>query len=1146
MRYDLNRIACSLFHLGMSITNFGQTLTGGIADISGLSALIGTDQCEKHIGSALEGGFLYAAATPLSLFGALGIVKSGISILVASISIPKLSLSFTPLPKLSFTSSRRLWCGARALRNAGLEPVGSVATLIGMDEERYKAESRLIKTLKDLGIADTPEKLSIKWRSTKWNVNLVISTMAGALISGTPYLYLLLKDPPDSIRSPWVFPFLRAAGSCIATICCQFLIQSRVIALMKSRIIFMTMHPLLVDDLRQNRVEEPELTLKGQKWFQWDESLPAEECLWSLEHYLPSIPDLRSPRSKLQKVRARTRDLEDNSFVDSEQYVNIMKRGYTVWGNKFFYGAKSIPSEPLFFKPDDILRALVKQRAEHFPRLHRTFIVVSWLLLLVSLPAAVVGYIGCFTIVSNSNSPGPLVWLGLEAVLSALRILLWVWNPSWDEKTGVEVGCKLTEEAPPMTTHWDIDALRFFDNYPVPLVPEQVFLAQITPYTGPLTHLKKPEIKNVQLFFVLAVNQEHTQICLLMIVRTNETAITLHYAGDKELSYFNTSITGRMATIKWHSPVKPGNLVYHLTPYYRALLRFLNRAESITWLQWKWSLVLRSEEETQSQGPTPLNLTGNEHVRLQQSREHQLKTRLMKTWGRWIVDGVKKMYCDGRDDCHVLPDLTEDEAFNVLLVRQWTKRELAHLQLSVTLQKILRIHVHQNAEYVVNADQNMPLSLDWSHDLQRQRLEYERAQVKVRREDVLKALGERWSEQNHDVLASIWKDGQTFIDEKWTAAIKHDMFGESSSASPATTVPEWFGGSDRDRASMERLKPRFAHWNDQRKYERREMKATLGRIREADMKQLEQATLIQADMKRLEQAKLEADMKQLEQATLEVDMKQLEQAMLIQIKAAAEKLEQAYRYPESSAGLTDHIYSRFVRLPSEPEESAFVAKVSSATVYDTSVISTIDAITIDAICTVAGKSSCRSLINVRPELSQYIPENGHLLFCSNAGDEVNLPFIQRNRDRWWEQQKTNSWAFYFSPQGIDNGINGSRSAFSSTGIIVHIMIFLQTPTHLRLHLLHSRYGDATLSIQEKGKEIRLIHTGEIPKDELRLQGYDLDRFEPGMHELQLVVSTAVRLFMQPQRYNLRDIALEFIHSPSGSITSHLIIPGYFK
>ena len=68
----------------------GTTLTGGIQDITALLPLLGTDQCEKHVGSALEGGYLYAAATPLSIFGSLGIVKLGISVLISSISIPNL------------------------------------------------------------------------------------------------------------------------------------------------------------------------------------------------------------------------------------------------------------------------------------------------------------------------------------------------------------------------------------------------------------------------------------------------------------------------------------------------------------------------------------------------------------------------------------------------------------------------------------------------------------------------------------------------------------------------------------------------------------------------------------------------------------------------------------------------------------------------------------------------------------------------------------------------------------------------------------------------------------------------------------------------------------------------------------------------
>ena len=83
----------------MSIANFAKTLTSGIQDVSALLPLLGTEQCEKHVGSALEGGFLYAAATPLSIFGSLGTVRAGISVLVASISIPKPSLSLLSFPE---------------------------------------------------------------------------------------------------------------------------------------------------------------------------------------------------------------------------------------------------------------------------------------------------------------------------------------------------------------------------------------------------------------------------------------------------------------------------------------------------------------------------------------------------------------------------------------------------------------------------------------------------------------------------------------------------------------------------------------------------------------------------------------------------------------------------------------------------------------------------------------------------------------------------------------------------------------------------------------------------------------------------------------------------------------------------------------
>ncbi|KDR65858.1 hypothetical protein GALMADRAFT_30127, partial [Galerina marginata CBS 339.88] len=143
-----------------STQNVGGTLTGGIQDISGLLPLIGTEQCEEHVGSALEGGYLYAAAAPLSLFGSLGIVKVGMSVLISTISIPKISFSYRKPFSIKLSQDR--WLGARTLENAGFQPAGSVAGLIAMDGKRYKAETRLIENLEEKHI-DNPEELSIDW-----------------------------------------------------------------------------------------------------------------------------------------------------------------------------------------------------------------------------------------------------------------------------------------------------------------------------------------------------------------------------------------------------------------------------------------------------------------------------------------------------------------------------------------------------------------------------------------------------------------------------------------------------------------------------------------------------------------------------------------------------------------------------------------------------------------------------------------------------------------------------------------------------------------------------------------------------------------------------------------------------------------------
>ena len=55
----------------------GWTLTSGIQDVAAILPLLGTEQCSVQVSSALTRGYLYAAASPMSIFGSLGVVTTG-------------------------------------------------------------------------------------------------------------------------------------------------------------------------------------------------------------------------------------------------------------------------------------------------------------------------------------------------------------------------------------------------------------------------------------------------------------------------------------------------------------------------------------------------------------------------------------------------------------------------------------------------------------------------------------------------------------------------------------------------------------------------------------------------------------------------------------------------------------------------------------------------------------------------------------------------------------------------------------------------------------------------------------------------------------------------------------------------------------
>src|ERR1700675_4717314 len=100
------------------LSAIGGTLTGGIQDISALLPLLGTEQCEDHIGSAITNRYLYVAAPPMSIFGSLGVARAGFKTFLAVISIPCLKIE-----------------GAQILADAGFKPQGKNLSLIMLDED---------------------------------------------------------------------------------------------------------------------------------------------------------------------------------------------------------------------------------------------------------------------------------------------------------------------------------------------------------------------------------------------------------------------------------------------------------------------------------------------------------------------------------------------------------------------------------------------------------------------------------------------------------------------------------------------------------------------------------------------------------------------------------------------------------------------------------------------------------------------------------------------------------------------------------------------------------------------------------------------------------------------------------------------------
>ncbi|KAF8803117.1 hypothetical protein BYT27DRAFT_7041911, partial [Phlegmacium glaucopus] len=117
----------------------GTFLAGGIQNILALLPLLGTEECEVQVSSALSRGLYRAVVAPISTFGSLGIVSAGYKTLIACISFQGIE-------------------GAKILSNVGFKPKGENLSLImvetgkGRNQGRYVIEARMDELIQEFNI----------------------------------------------------------------------------------------------------------------------------------------------------------------------------------------------------------------------------------------------------------------------------------------------------------------------------------------------------------------------------------------------------------------------------------------------------------------------------------------------------------------------------------------------------------------------------------------------------------------------------------------------------------------------------------------------------------------------------------------------------------------------------------------------------------------------------------------------------------------------------------------------------------------------------------------------------------------------------------------------------------------------------------
>ena len=290
--------------------------------------------------------------------------------------------------------------------------------IIEAGTEQYVAETRLTRIINRL---DDNEIITLKARTDagNWWFLAVLCSLLGVLISTTPYIpsILILPVTRSGLIVALSFPLIRALGGLLITITSQLILQHEIMNLVKNRILYAK-----IDKIAGEAVQK----LGDVKW---SGNVASGECLRTLARRLALDVAQRSVDNTKPHGGTGDPDLESGA-----QGTQVMPPEPGPSSSNIVEELRGHPRSP-GATLDDVYSLF----EEHVDWQRSAEKVIQRLVLLVGMLCSAYGYFGCFTLVQNSppTAHAPVSWLILEVILAITRLLIWAWNPRFDENTAL-------------------------------------------------------------------------------------------------------------------------------------------------------------------------------------------------------------------------------------------------------------------------------------------------------------------------------------------------------------------------------------------------------------------------------------------------------------------------------------------------------------------------------------------------------------------------------------------------------------------------------------------------------------------------------------------------------------------------------------